>query len=102
MAEYIKAVETEDEERRRAIMEAILLYNREDLEAAVCGCPDNGAEGEQERQPRKRVQDSARRRPGNRERPVGATADARQPSGQTVTRARVYQGGSVMNRNSFR
>ena len=33
MAEYIKAVETEDDARRREVMDAILLYNREDLEA---------------------------------------------------------------------
>jgi len=33
MAKYIEAVETEDVELRQEVMEAILAYNREDLEA---------------------------------------------------------------------
>jgi predicted RecB family nuclease len=33
MAQYIKAVETEDEDLRRETMDRIKLYNREDLEA---------------------------------------------------------------------
>jgi uncharacterized protein len=33
MAQYIEAVETEDEDRRRTIMDKILTYNKEDLEA---------------------------------------------------------------------
>lgn len=33
MAEYIKAVEMHDDRRRREVMDAILLYNQEDLEA---------------------------------------------------------------------
>lgn len=33
MASYIEAVETEDDSRRTALMEEILAYNREDLEA---------------------------------------------------------------------
>ncbi|MDW8338103.1 MAG: ribonuclease H-like domain-containing protein, partial [Thermoleophilia bacterium] len=33
MAEYIRAVETEDETERRRVVNAILDYNREDLEA---------------------------------------------------------------------
>ncbi len=39
MAEYIKAVETEDEDLRKETMDKIMLYNREDLEAtwAVMG-----------------------------------------------------------------
>ena len=37
--------------------------DRDDLEAAECRRPDGRADGEDERQPGKRVQDSARRRP---------------------------------------
>ncbi len=33
MAQYIEAVETEDESKRQAIMDKILVYNKEDLEA---------------------------------------------------------------------
>ncbi len=33
MAKYIEAVETNDEDRRNAVMEEIILYNKEDLEA---------------------------------------------------------------------
>jgi uncharacterized protein len=33
MAQYIEAVETEDESKRQAIMDKILTYNKEDLEA---------------------------------------------------------------------
>ncbi len=33
MAKYIEAVETDDEEKRQAVMDAILKYNLEDLEA---------------------------------------------------------------------
>jgi len=33
MAKYIEAVETENEEIRRSIMEEILKYNEEDLQA---------------------------------------------------------------------
>lgn len=33
MAQYIEAVETEDESKRKAIMDKILTYNKEDLEA---------------------------------------------------------------------
>lgn len=33
IAKYIEAVETEDEEKRRAIMDEIIKYNEEDLQA---------------------------------------------------------------------
>jgi predicted RecB family nuclease len=33
MAKYIEATESEDEARREALMDEILAYNREDLEA---------------------------------------------------------------------
>jgi predicted RecB family nuclease len=33
IAQYIEAVETEDESKRQAIMDKILTYNKEDLEA---------------------------------------------------------------------
>ena len=33
MAKYIEAVETNDEEKRNSVMEEIILYNKEDLEA---------------------------------------------------------------------
>jgi predicted RecB family nuclease len=36
MAKYIEATETDDEETRSRLMESILTYNREDLEATWC------------------------------------------------------------------
>ena len=62
--------------------------DRNDIEAAQRRRPDDGADGENEREPGEHLQDTTGRRSGDRERPVGAAADARQSPRQAVAPAR--------------